>query len=131
MRRGRIFVLVLGATLVLLFGGGQTSSASEHIALTEGVSVPTCSLRNLSITVVGASAASNQEAMLVGFHNKSRGTCTPSGYPEVVAIRPGASSTAKPSLNIYNGGWTGAAPAPLVVLHHGQPASAIVGRRFP
>src|SRR6185312_16547836 len=93
---------------------------------TAAAATPRCSLRNLSVSVVGGGAASNQEAMLLRFRNKGRTGCILHGYPRVVAIRPGASSTAHDRLNTYNGGWTGTQP-PLVVLQSGQAASAVVG----
>jgi hypothetical protein len=83
-------------------------------------------LGRLSIAVAGGSAASNQEAILLRFRNVGHNACALLGYAKVVAIRPGANTTAKDRLNIYNGGWTGTEP-PHVLLRPGQSASAVVG----
>ncbi len=103
-----------------------TSEVSAASPQANAASSPPCSLHDLSVTVVGGSAASNQEAMLVRFLNKGRVACTLDGYPKVVAVRGGFTSTAANRLNVYNGGWTGAQP-PLVVLEARQSASAVVG----
>jgi hypothetical protein len=119
-----VFALV---TLVLSVAGlTPTSEVSAASPQANTESVPQCSLRHLSVTVVGGSAASNQEAMLLRFRNEGPGACTLDGYPQVVAVRPGRSSTASERLNIYNGGWTGSQP-PVVMLQSHQSASAVVG----
>jgi hypothetical protein len=64
--------------------------------------------------------------MLLRFRNEGRTACSVDGYPVIIAVRPGTSSTAADRLNIYNGGWTGSQPA-LVELEPGQSASAVVG----
>jgi hypothetical protein len=102
---------------------GQASGAPLQVNATDA---PMCSLRDLSVAAVRGSAVSNQEAILVRFRNTSPISCTLTGYPDAAAIRPGASAAAKDRLSIYNGGWTSGLP-PLVVLRHGQSASALVG----
>ncbi|HEX4175618.1 MAG TPA: DUF4232 domain-containing protein [Acidimicrobiales bacterium] len=103
-----------------------TSNVSAASPRTNAASAPRCSLRNVSVTVAGGSAASNQEAMLLRFRNRGRTACSLDGYPKIIAVRPGNSSTAADRLNIYNGGWTGSQP-PVVELEPGQSASAVVG----
>jgi hypothetical protein len=118
--------LAIGSFLVPLVWCVQAGGASTNSSHTDGASAPMCSLRNLSVAVVGGSAASNQEAMLLRFRNKGRTSCTLYGYPKVVAVRPGAFSSAKDRVNIYNGGWTGT-QLPVVLVQRGQSASAVVG----
>ncbi len=122
----RLTALALGILLIPLGWVTQTAPVSASSPQSNKASAPRCVLRNLSVTVVGGSAASNQEAILLRFRNTGRTGCTLNGYPKVVALRPGASSTAKDRMNIYNGGWTGD-QVPVVVLQPGQSASAVVG----
>ncbi|HEX4434848.1 MAG TPA: DUF4232 domain-containing protein [Acidimicrobiales bacterium] len=123
-RAARTTALGIASLLVgCLLQAGQASAASVQ---TTAPGVPTCALRNLSVTAVKGSAVSNQEAILIRFRDTSRTSCALSGYPKAVALRPGTSSVALDRLSIYNGGWTSGLP-PLVVLRHGQSASALVG----
>jgi hypothetical protein len=124
--KGLCVLALVGTLLLPVACLTLTSEVSAASPQANATSAPQCSLRNLSVTVVGGSAASNQEAMLLRFRNQGRGVCTLGGYPKVVALRPGAFSTAADRLNIYNGGWTGSQP-PVVVLQRHQSASAVVG----
>jgi Protein of unknown function (DUF4232) len=118
-------ILAMGSLLAPLAWCVQAGGAFANLSHIGSANAPMCSLRNLSVSVVGGSAASNQEAMLLRFRNKGRSSCALYGYPKVVAVRPGLFSTAKDRLNIYNGGWTGTQP-PLIVLQRDQSASAVV-----
>ena len=120
------FILAMGSFLVPLVWCAQAGKASTNSSQANDANAPMCSLRNLSVTVVGGSAASDQEAMFLRFRNKGRTSCALDRYPKVVAVRPGLFSTAKDRVNIYNGGWTGTQP-PLVVLQRDKSASAVVG----
>ena len=122
----KLSALALGTLLIPLGWVAQTGSVSAASSQSNQASAPRCVLRDLSVTAVGGSAVSNQEAILLRFRNTGRIGCTLNGYPKVVALRPGASSTAKDRLNIYNGGWTGS-QVPVVDLQPGQSASAVVG----
>jgi hypothetical protein len=122
----RLLALVLGSLLIPLGWVVQSGPASAAESQPNETSAPHCVPRDLSVTVVGGSAVSNQEAILLRFRNSGRSDCTLHGYPKVVALRPGASSTAKDRLSIYNGGDTGN-HVPVVVLKPGQSASAVVG----
>lgn len=126
MPKSRHCILAFLTLLVPLSCVTPTNEVSAASARTNAASAPRCSLLNLSVTVVGGSAASNQEAMLLRFRNKGRTACSLNGYPEIIVVRPGTASTAADRLNIYNGGWTGPQP-PLVELQTGQSASAVVG----
>jgi Protein of unknown function (DUF4232) len=123
---GKGFNLALGTVVVLLGWAAEIGGTAAASARSNESSAPECSLSDLSVTAVGGSAASNQEAILLKFQTKGRASCILHGYPKVVALRPGASSTAKERLSIYNGGWTGSEP-PVVVLQPGKSASAVVG----
>jgi hypothetical protein len=120
------FALALGTLLIPLGWVSQSEPVSAASSQSKETSAPQCVLRDLSVTVVGGSAVSNQEAILLRFRNSGRTGCTLNGYPKVVALRPGASSTAKDRLSIYNGGSTGN-QSPVVVLQPGKSASSVVG----
>jgi hypothetical protein len=124
--RGGVKPEVVGTLQVPLGLVTQVGPVSAASPQSNEASAPRCVLRNLSITVVGGSAVSNQEAILLRFRNAGRTGYTLNGYPKVVALRPGASSTTRHRLNIYNGGWT-RNQVPVVVLQPGQSASAVVG----
>lgn len=121
-----VFTIAMGFFLVPFAWSVQAGGASTNSSHTGSAIPSTCSLRSLSVTVVGGSAASNQEAMLLRFRNKGLTSCALYGYPRVVAVRSGVVSSATDRVNIYNGGWTGT-QLPLVLLQRGQSASAVVG----
>lgn len=121
-----LFALAVGSLLMTLGWVSQSGPVSATSSQSKETTAPRCVLENLSVTAVRGSAASNQEAILLRFRNSGRTACTLNGYPKVVALRPGASLTAKDRLSIYNGGVTGN-QVPVVVLQPGQSASAVVG----
>ena len=120
------FTMAMGSFLLPFAWSVPAGGAATNSSHTDSASPSTCSLRSLSVTVVGGSAVSNQEALLLRFRNKGRTSCALYGYPTVVAVRPGAVSTAKDRVNIYNGGWIGTQLPPVLLLQ-GQSASAVVG----
>jgi hypothetical protein len=119
---GRIALACLLANLVTV--GIGTADRSSAAAPSGPVS---CSLKHLSVFVASGAGAGGSEGMLVAFRNNGSAACVLSGYPRVVAKRPGASVTALPKENTYLGGWMeqGSQP-PTVELQSHRSASVVI-----
>jgi hypothetical protein len=88
-----------------------TGSANTHSAS----SVPTCSIRQLSVTSKGPIGAGGTDGGILQFRNISSRTCSLFGYPNVVAVGTGGSEIE--ATHVSNGmlggwDWTGLTTAP-------------------
>lgn len=122
----RFATLALGASFV--FGGALLTSCGSSAASpsAKATTADTCSLQRLSVTATAGAAAAGTEGMLLAFRNKGARTCNLQGYPEVVAVRPGASSTAKESESASGGGLAPGEVPSLISLKPGGFASVTV-----
>ena len=93
--------------------------------LAGGTSV--CQPGQLQVSSLGGGAGAGNVDQVIGFVNRSKSTCTLSGYPRIAAVNTrGVQVAVARDAPFLTGAGTGSATPPSVILKPGQTASATV-----
>ena len=124
--------------LVVAACGGQSSpGAASSVGTTSGAtmaprspspaSIDACVTSQLKVSISNSGALAGQAGGYLRFTNDSRTSCRMSGWPVVTGLT--AAGTATPLRHAQStmfGAWHYAAPSPVVTLHSGDSAYAVV-----
>ena len=106
---------------------GTTSGATMAPSSPSPASIDACVASQLKVSISNSGALAGQAGGYLRFTNDSRTSCRMSGWPVVTGLT--AAGTATPLRHAQStmfGAWHYAAPSPVVTLHSGDSAYAVV-----
>jgi len=106
---------------------GTTSGATMAPSSPSPASIDACVASQLKVSISNSGALAGQAGGYLRFTNDSRTSCRMSGWPVVTGLTAaGAATPLRHAQSTMFGAWQYAAPSPVVTLHSGDSAYAVV-----